>query len=36
MLPLTIIIIGLISALIPKEWIERYIIKELDPNDPNF
>jgi len=36
MLPLTIIIIGLISALAPREWVERYIIKELDPNDPNF
>jgi len=36
MLPLTIIIIGLISALTPKKWIERHIIKELDPNDLDF
>ena len=36
MLPLTIIIIGLISALTPREWVERNIIKELDPNDLNF
>lgn len=36
MLPLTIIIIGLISALIPREWVERHIYKILDPNDTNF
>jgi hypothetical protein len=36
MLPLTLIIIGLICALTPKEWIERHIIKELDPNDLDF
>jgi hypothetical protein len=36
MLPLAIIIIGLISALTPKEWIERHIMKELDPNDLDF
>jgi hypothetical protein len=36
MLPLTIIIIGLISALTPREWIERHIIKEIDKNDLSF
>lgn len=36
MLPLTIIIIGLISALVPREWVDRHIYKKLDPNDPNF
>jgi hypothetical protein len=36
MLILILIIIGLISALTPKEWVENHIIKELDPDDPNF
>jgi hypothetical protein len=36
MLILILIIIGLISALTPKEWIENHIAKKLDPNDPNF
>lgn len=36
MLPLTIIIIGLICALTPKEFIEKHIVMELDPDDENF
>jgi hypothetical protein len=31
--------IGLAAALIPyipKEWIERHIVMEIDPNDPDF
>jgi hypothetical protein len=39
MLPFTLIIVGVIYSLlsyIPKSWIEEHIVKELDPNDPNF
>ena len=36
MLPLTLIIIGLICSLTPKEFIEKHIVMELDPDDENF
>jgi len=35
----SILIIGIVTALIKyinKEWIERHIYKEIDPNDNNF
>lgn len=35
----TILIVGIAAALIKyinKEWIERHIYKEIDPNDDNF
>ena len=39
MLPFILILIGVTYSLlsyIPKYWIEEHIIKEIDPNDPNF
>lgn len=33
------IMIGIILSLvsyIPKEWIEKHIYKQIDPNDDNF
>lgn len=35
----SILIIGIVAALIKyinKEWIERHIYKDIDPNDNNF
>lgn len=32
----TILSTGLIYALVPKSWIEKHIIREIDPNDNNF
>ena len=34
-----ILIVGIVAALvpyIPKFWIEKHIVKELDPNELNF
>ena len=34
-----ILIVGIVAALvpyIPKTWIEKHIVKELDPNELNF
>lgn len=34
-----ILIVGIVAALvlyIPKTWIEKHIVKELDPKDPRF
>jgi len=35
----SILVIGIVSALvpyIPKSWIEKHIVKEIDPNDTTF
>ena len=39
MIPFILIAIGVVYSLlsyIPKSWIEKHIVKELDPDDPNF
>jgi hypothetical protein len=39
MMILSTIILGTIFALIPyipKNWIEKHIVMEIDPNDENF
>ena len=39
MIPVILIIIGVVYSLlsyIPKSWVEKNIVKELDPNDTNF
>jgi len=35
----SILVVGIVSALIPyipKTWIEKHIVKEIDPNDTTF
>jgi hypothetical protein len=35
----SILLIGVVSALmsyIPKSWIEKHIVKEIDPDETNF
>jgi hypothetical protein len=35
----SIILIGVILSLvsyIPKDWVDKHIYKEIDPNDDNF
>lgn len=36
---ISIILIGITFSLvsyIPKEWVDKHIYKEIDPNDDNF
>lgn len=36
MIPMSLIIIGIIAALMDKEFIEKHIVMEIDPDDENF
>lgn len=36
MIIITLVIIGVVAALIDKKFIEEHIISEIDPDDENF
>jgi len=36
MIPMSLIVIGIIAALMDKEFIEKHIVMELGPDDENF
>ena len=36
MIPMALIVIGLAAALMDKEFIEKHIVSEIDPDDENF
>ena len=36
MITLALIVIGIVAALMDKEFIEKHIVMELDPDDENF
>lgn len=36
MIPMSLIVLGVIAALMDKEFIEKHIVSEIDPDDENF